>query len=236
MTNDLLYIADSNYVISGGYYNNYSSRIRVVDLTTGVIDTWAGGGNAPGPGYGDGGPAATASVGLTNAQLTLGPDGALYFPDYDANRVRRIDPVTNTITTWLNSGSCTGKVALRNNGRVSGMAWDAAGNAFIFGDICDGVTSSSDGYGVIRRGKSGELGFVAGRTSGSSAESIFAPLAALPSSAHLTFDAGGNLYLLDTEMHRVRIMITGRRQDSHCLWLRERRLRWRVLNCVAGGL
>jgi len=83
-----LYIAD--------FGNN---RVRRVDLATGTITTFAGGGSVP---TGDGGPATAAQI---NGPFGLAVDSAnLYIGDTGNNRVRRVDLATGIITTIAGTG------------------------------------------------------------------------------------------------------------------------------------
>ena len=76
-------------------------RVRRVDATTGVVETIAGTGENLSAG--DGGPAVEAS--LTNPfGLAVDETGAIYVFDTEAHSIRRIDPVTNTITTVVGTG------------------------------------------------------------------------------------------------------------------------------------
>jgi DNA-binding beta-propeller fold protein YncE len=87
--NNGLYIADSQ-----------NHKIRMVDLTTGIISTVAGTGVK---GFsGDGGPALEAMINLPQ-RLTLDPFGNIYFTDTLNNRIRKID-TTGTITTLAGTG------------------------------------------------------------------------------------------------------------------------------------
>ena len=75
----------------------------------GFITTYAGGGAAPGPGFGDNGQASLAVLSQPG-DLTLGPEQPpfLYISDTGPahERIRRVDPVTGVITTWYGSGGC----------------------------------------------------------------------------------------------------------------------------------
>ena len=74
-------------------------RIRAIG-TDGIITTVAGDGTQ---GYtGDGGPAAQARIGAP-LNIAAGPDGSVYFSDYDAHRIRRIGP-DGIITTVAGIG------------------------------------------------------------------------------------------------------------------------------------
>ncbi len=76
-------------------------RIRRVNAATNIITTIAGTGTA---GYnGDGIPATSAQLNFPR-DVEVAPNGAIYIADSDNNRVRRIDPVTNVITTVLGTG------------------------------------------------------------------------------------------------------------------------------------
>lgn len=81
----LLYIADTE-----------NHRIRVVDLSSGIIDTFAGTGEA---GFsGDGGPASAAQLNYPR-DLALSPDGHMIVADTDNGVIRSIDLATGTIET-----------------------------------------------------------------------------------------------------------------------------------------
>jgi sugar lactone lactonase YvrE len=84
-----LFIADHTY------------RIRRVDAVTGLIATIAGDGHL---GFsGDGGPAASARIGLP-ISIAADGNGNVYFTDMQANRIRRID-TAGVITTVAGNGT-----------------------------------------------------------------------------------------------------------------------------------
>lgn len=194
--NQLLYISD---------LNNY--RIRMVDLSVGVIDTVAGGGNAPGPGYGDGDVATNASIRVIYSQLSVGPDGNVYFGDITASRVRRVNMTTGVITTFLDSGSCVAKGPPKLTGCSNGcgVAFDKAGSLFVSGYLCEGNLSA---YGVLRRESGGALTRVAG-SADSALNNVSALASPLEYNAHLAFDGAGNLYLTEPNKHRIRKIESG---------------------------
>jgi len=85
-----LYIADT-----------LNHRIRVVDLDTGMIDTFAGTGTE---GFsGDGGPAAQAEINHPR-DLEIGPEGDLYIADTDNSRIRAINLTDGNIRTVAGTG------------------------------------------------------------------------------------------------------------------------------------
>ncbi len=75
-------------------------RIRVLDLKTGRIDTFAGTGK-PRHG-GDGGPAREASIHGARA-VEVGPDGTVYILEREGNTLRLVD-ATGTIRTLAGTG------------------------------------------------------------------------------------------------------------------------------------
>ena len=121
-----LYIADSK---------NY--RIRKVDRETQRISTFAGNGN-PGS-SGDGGPASIASVGIVT-NISMDTAGNLWILDNGADsasgtKVRKIDALTNTITTEVGGGNIkttSGSVSVKDaNLFVNGLAIDSFGNVYL---------------------------------------------------------------------------------------------------------
>jgi sugar lactone lactonase YvrE len=75
--------------------DSLNDRVRRVDVATGVIDTFAGGGT-PSDNIGDGGPATAAKLD-SPAALALDNGGSLLILTND--RVRRVDKATGTIST-----------------------------------------------------------------------------------------------------------------------------------------
>jgi hypothetical protein len=90
---DRLYICDTN-----------NNRVRVIDLGTGVINTFAGNGT---PAFsGDHGPATAASLNYPT-DVSVGPDHSVYIADAHNNVVRRVDP-QGIITTVAGVGGQQG--------------------------------------------------------------------------------------------------------------------------------
>src|SRR5262249_41975979 len=117
-----LYIADSG-----------NHRIRVINLSTNVITTYAGNGGA---GYGgDGVPASTASLNNPSG-IALDAAGNLLIADRGNHRVRRVDAVTKVITTIAGDGNAgfagdNGPATTAQFNSPSDVAVDAAGNIYI---------------------------------------------------------------------------------------------------------
>jgi hypothetical protein len=203
--NHLLYLSD-----------NYNQRVRRVDLASGIIDTVAGGGTAPAPGYGDGG-AATAATISGARWIGLAPDGSLFLVDIGLGRVRRVDlfhPLvrpggTGTIDSALATTSCGGPLGVYSISSTANLAWDGQGNVFAAAGICG---NDGTGYttGVVRwkadaAGRpTGAPLRVAGMAGGAAQDGIDARLASLGTEPLLAFDPAGNLYLSIPGEHRVR--------------------------------
>jgi sugar lactone lactonase YvrE len=180
-----LYIAD--------LFNN---RVRKV-TTDGVIRAVAGSGI---PGFaGDGGPAASA---LLNNPYGVAVDasGSLYIADRGNNCIRKVaaDGSISTIAgngTFGFSGDGGPAFSAQLNSPI-GVALDAAGNIFIADTGNDRVREiASDG--VIRTvAGNGAFGF-----SGDGGPATSAKIGYI---AGIAVDSAGNLFIADTDNHRVR--------------------------------
>ena len=219
--NEVLYIADYEY-----------SLVRAVNLSTGIINTFAGGASAPSPGYGDSGPATNAT--LSNpTHLAIGPDGWLYISDNGHQEIRSVatsGPATGNINTWFNSKQglyyaavpitmvqCDG-YGYGSSG--CGVAWDNSGNAYVTGAL--GGTSIGGGSngnttpGIVQVAVDGSgkvildgmglatLTHIAGYYQGSSAEGASAASTVFKSHPIMAFDSSGNLFLTDYQANKVR--------------------------------
>jgi sugar lactone lactonase YvrE len=163
-------------------------RIRRVDAA-GVISTYAGLGHAASSG--DGGPATAAEIDRPHG-LTVGPDGAVYVADTYGGRIRRIDPVTRTITSVV-SGLTTlpVHVAVANDGSL--LVAEAQGAAI--SRVAGGVVTRVVGTGF--RGSSGDGGQAA--------------RARIEEPSGVAVARDGTLYVSDLDGRRIRgIDPTGR--------------------------
>lgn len=110
-----------------------SSRIRVIDMGTGMITNFAGTGE---PGYaGDDGDALAAQLNHPR-DLEIGPEGDLYIADTDNSVIRAINLETKVIRTVAGTGELgldvEGKLATRTKlARPFGIEFDPAGNLYI---------------------------------------------------------------------------------------------------------
>ena len=108
--------------------------IRVLDLSSGVIDRFAGTGEEGSAG--DGGPALEAQLSGPR-DLAIGPEGDLYFADTDNGKVRAISLESGEIRTVVGTGTLgieeregmlATEVQLR---RPFGVSFDPEGNLYV---------------------------------------------------------------------------------------------------------
>jgi len=185
---DNLYIADFS-----------NSRIRKVDVATGIITTVAGNGTA---GFsGDGGPATSASL-ANPTGVALDGSNNLYIADLNHSRIRKVDAVTGVITTVAGNGiagfSGDGGPATSASLRSPfGVALDSADNLYIADlnsqrirkvDAATGVITTVAGDGTF--GFSGDGGPAIG--------------ASLRSATGVALDSADNLYIADSNNQRIR--------------------------------
>lgn len=185
--------------------------IRRVDAETRVIETIAGNGS---PGYsGDGGPAREASLGFFgSAGLALDADSNLYIPDFQNQRVRRVDSQTGIITTVAGNGAYewTGDGGPATQ---SGVRWpkdvavDGLGNLYIaevpwFGVRIRRVDALTGNITTVAGGESGSPG---GDYHGDGGPATEAGLSYLQ---QITVDASGNIFA--SEFGRVRAIFACR--------------------------
>ncbi len=184
-----LYIADRG-----------NSRVRKVS-TSGTITTVAGTGT---PGFsGDGGPATDAQLASPNG-VAVDAAGNLYIADFGNSRVRKVG-TSGTITTIAGTGSFgfSGDGGPATDAQLAdprGVAVDAAGNVYI-----------ADYYNIrVRKvSTSGTITTVAGNgTLGFSGDGGPATSAGLRYPTGVAVDAAGNLFIADSNNHRVRKVST----------------------------
>ncbi len=182
-----LYIAD-----------RLNRKVRKVS-PDGIITTFAGNGNV-GTG-GDGGPATSAQISAPTA-VAVDAAGNVYIANFDraSSNVRKVD-TSGTISTVAGSGPAGysgdgGPATLAQINLPRGLAVDAAGDLYI---------ADTDNHRIRRVDTSGIITTVAGEgVAGSAGDGGPATSARLDSPHELAFDAAGNLYIADTNNHRIR--------------------------------
>ena len=176
-----------------------ASRVRKVDISTGVITTVAGNGSVSSGG--DGGPATAAQI-WTPYAVAL--DGArnLYITELGGHRVRRVDAQTGIISTVAGTGTPgysgdNGPGAAAQILSPTGIAVDANGNVFF----------ADSGNSRIRRidALTGVITTVAGTgVQGTGGEGVAATASAINGVSGVAVDAAGAIYYLESSGARVR--------------------------------
>ena len=179
--------------------------VRVIDLATGLIDRYAGGGMGV-----DGSPARNVQL-SGPAHLRFGPDGALYIGELSANRIRRVDPVAPyTTTTYVGNGSCAALPFFYDgcDANACSFDWDAAGNMYfsagIGGTLPWGASSTCNvTNGIVRRSPTGTLSWFGGRNGGLTTEGVAAQMTSFNDLVGVDI-VGNTLYVTEQGAHRVR--------------------------------
>jgi hypothetical protein len=174
-------------------------RVRVLDLASGIITTFAGTGE--GASSGDGGPADRAAL-LGPRALAFGPTGDLYICLRNDHKVRKIDMRTNIIRTIAGSGA---KGYAGDHGPALRAAFNGPKEIAVDGD--DNIYLVDTENHCIRRidAGSGLVSTVAGTGQpGGSGDGGPATAATLKRPHGACVDAAGNIYIGDSENHRLR--------------------------------
>src|SRR5271157_575443 len=187
--------AGNTYIADQG-----NDHVRKVSAA-GIITTVAGNGTAF---SGDGGPATSAVLYFT-ASVATDSSGDLYVTDLTNQRVRKVSPA-GLITTVAGNGTYgfAGDGGAAVNAELAspyGLAIDLAGNLYI-GDAGNQRVRKVSPGGIITT--------VAGSASyGSSGDGGPATSAQLNIPQGVAVDAAGNLYIADSNNHRVRKVSPG---------------------------
>jgi DNA-binding beta-propeller fold protein YncE len=174
-------------------------RIRVVDLSTEMIDTFAGTGQ--GRHSGDGGPARRAGIAGARA-VEVGPDGTVYVLERQGNSLRAVDPKTGHIATIAGTGAkgSSGDGGLAKDATFNGpkeLTLDRIGNILI-------VDTENHLIRKIDIG-SGTLTMVAGsRRQGGDGDGGPATAGRLARPHGVAVGPDGAIFIGDTENHRIR--------------------------------
>jgi hypothetical protein len=182
------------------------SRVRKIDMATGIITSIAGTGTA---GYtGDGGPATSAELYYPIA-VWFDAAGDLYIADYGASVVRKVAAATGIITTAVGNGTAGysgdgGPATQAELDAPGGVKFDNIGNLLIADTSNNAIREVSAATGIITT--------VAGSGSGCSAETDSvgdgcpATSAILSAPYEMACDSKGNLFIGDYNDNRVRIV------------------------------
>jgi len=159
------------------------------------------------PGYsGDGAVAALAAVNLPTG-VAFDGGGNLYIADTGNNRIRRVDAITEIITTVVGNGqqgyAGDGGLAVHAQlNQPAGIAVDAAGDIFI----------ADTGNNTVRKvnAQTGTISTIAGNgTAGYQGDSGTATAAELKLPAAIALDKAGDVFIADSGNNRVRRVDAG---------------------------
>jgi sugar lactone lactonase YvrE len=181
---------------SGNLYIGGVDRVRKV-TPAGIISTVAGNGIV---GFsGDGGQATSASLNYPSG-LAVDTSGNLYIADHYNSRVRKVTPA-GVISTFAGNGTNGhagdgGQAALASVSGPLGLAFDSNGNLYVSHD-----------YYVRKVTPLGVISTVAGGANGGfSGDGGPASSAGLQSPSGIAFDSYNNLYIVDGDNHRIRMV------------------------------
>ena len=176
-------------------------RIRRVDASTGYITTVAG----------DGSSSFSVDDGLTLATdasisnpygVVVDNAGNLFFADFINDRIRRVDAITDIITTVVGTGTPgssgdAGPASLAQLNSPAGIAMDSAGNLFIADSANNRIRRVDASTGNITTvAGNGGIGF-SGDGGLATNASFFFPYG-------VAVDSNGNLFIADTFNKRIR--------------------------------
>ncbi|HUP02766.1 MAG TPA: putative Ig domain-containing protein [Bryobacteraceae bacterium] len=181
-----VYIADSA---------NY--RIRKVNVSTGIITTVAGGGASGAPGFSGDGGAATSAQFRAVYGVAVDSGGNIYIADTDNNRVRMVTASNGKVNTIAGNGASgyAGDGGSALNAEVSypwDIAVDSAGTVYIADTFNNAIRRVANG--VITTIAGGGAGFLGGGPTNG---------IIVNAADGLTVDAGGNVYVADTDDQRI---------------------------------
>lgn len=196
----LVYIADSG--------NNV---VRLVNLTTGIITTYAGNGtegNASQGSVGDGGQAASAEL-ANPAGVSLDANGNLYIADTYDSEIREVTKSTgiiNTVAGYLGSPNYGGDGGPATKAFLyypSGVTVDSFGNIFIADTYNCLIREVKAATGIITTvaGNTQDAGLGEGRYGGDNGP---ATLGLLNLPDEVAVDSNGNLFIADTQNNAIR--------------------------------
>lgn len=165
-------------------------RVRVVDLGTGVIGTFAGTGRRKHEG--DGGPAAAASVFGARA-VAVAPDGAVLILEREGNTLRRVDPATGEIATIAGTGK---KGYSGDGGPAASATFNGPKELDVAPDGAIAIVDTENNAIRVIDPKAGTIRTVAGDGEAGPGDRLDRPHG-------VAFAPGGRLVIGDTNNHRI---------------------------------
>jgi trimeric autotransporter adhesin len=191
--------------VSGNIYiaDTFNNRIRMVTKSTGIITTVAGDGSFGFDGEGDGGLATSATLNDPRS-VAIDASGNIYIADTRNDRIRMVTKSTGIITTVAGDGSYgfSGDGGLATSAKLNDphdVFVDASGNIYIADTANHRIRMVTKSTGIITT--------VAGNgTAGLSGDGGLATSATLNDPDGIAIDASGNIYIADTDNHRIRMV------------------------------
>lgn len=193
----LAYDAQGNLYIA----ETFNDRIRKVNASDGKISTVAGG---AGNGYaGDGGPATAARLNCPTG-VAVDAQGNIYIADRDNHRIRRVAASDGVITTVVGTGT-------RGSNGDNGEAVNAQLNT-PFRVILDKqgnlLIADTDNHRIRKVATDGKITTIAGTgVLGAGGDGGLATNAQLNAPIGLALDAEGNLFIADSDNHKIRRIV-----------------------------
>jgi len=176
-------------------------RVRVVDLATGTISTFAGTGEAQHSG--DGGPATAAGIHGARA-VEVATDGTVYILERQGSTLRAVNPSTGVINTVAGTGA-------RGYSGDGGPAHDAVFDApkeFALDHGGDILIVDTENHAIRRiYACNGIVETIAGGRKSGQGDGGPAQAAGLGRPHGAVVGPDGSIYIGDTENHRIRRLI-----------------------------
>ncbi|MGH7037005.1 MAG: hypothetical protein ACREE1_02545 [Stellaceae bacterium] len=173
-------------------------RVRVADLASGRIATFAGTGAAEHGG--DGGPAAAARIHGARAVKTAG-DGTVYILERQGSTLRRVDPGSGIITTIAGTG---GRGYSGDGGPAAAAVFDAP-KEFALDPDGNILVVDTENHAIRRIDRSdGTVVTIAGGRKGGGGDGGPAAAAGLDRPHGAAVGPDGAIYIGDTNNHRIR--------------------------------
>jgi DNA-binding beta-propeller fold protein YncE len=191
-------------VDSGGSIHvadRHNACVRRIDGISGIVTTYTGTGAK---GYsGDGGPANRAAMVEPNG-LVFSPDGRfLYIADVADNRVRVVDTASGIITTFAGTGAAAhdgdgGPATAAGVFGARAVACRPGGGVYVMERQGSCVRLVADDGTISTVSSTGEKGY--GGDGGPVAAAIY------DRPKEMTLDGAGNVLVVDTENHAIRLV------------------------------